>query len=155
MRRYAGIGKNVTLRQVRTSHEWSKNLARPALYESPEGVWVLHEEAQAEVEKAYAEGREAGSKTVMVNTRTGLEQAHEEGYDAGYLHGQAAQVPVTDKHVERLLNELYHDRARLERAVNDAVELCQTAMQLEETERDDSEYVLGLLQQFVDTHEGG
>jgi flagellar biosynthesis/type III secretory pathway protein FliH len=120
------------------------------MWESTSGYWVLHAEAQAEIDKVRAE----------VGTRNGLKQANEEGYNEGYTDGQADKGPVivkpnfTDKHVERLLNELYHERARLERVVKDAVELCQTAIQLEETERDDSEYVLGLLQQFVDTHEG-
>lgn len=100
----------------------------------PFGYWVLYRDAQDEIEAAYQRGLEAA--------HTNLKLALPE-----------LQPKADGTRTNQLLNELYHDRARLERVVRDAVELCLTAMELEETERDDSEYVLGLLQQFVDTHE--
>lgn len=127
------------------------------------GYWVQHEDAQTEIEKSFDRGVEHGFKEGLTQgkaARTGSAKARDEGlhsaWQTGYDAAKAdfASVQSDDSDRKRLLNELYHDRARLERVVKDAVELCQTAVQLEKTERDDSEYVLGLLEQFVDTHQG-
>jgi hypothetical protein len=117
--------------------------------EENHGHWVLYKDAQAEISKSH--------KSAAFASVDQLETEFKRGYGFGKQDGarevaQAAQVAEDSSDRKRLLNELYHDRARLERAVKDAVDLCETAMQLEETTRDDSEYVLGLLQQFVDTH---
>ena len=119
-------------------------------YDGNSNKWVKLEAAQAAINAAYAEGHEAASKSALLRPR----QFAAEHESKQPHHKDIGPIVTGDTRTNQLLNELYHDRARLERVVKDAVELCQTAMQLEETERDDSEYVLGLLQQFVDTHDG-
>ena len=57
----------------------------------------------------------------------------------------------TDKTTKQLLNELYHDRARLERVVKNACDLVVfLAAAVSGNEDVDEEYAVGLAEQFVD-----
>lgn len=77
----------------------------------------------------------------------------------GTLRGSATDVsvPLSDTRTNQLLNELYHDRARLERVVHESVNLLQLAHEIilakqDGTEADvDEDYVLGQMVGFVDT----
>jgi len=72
-----------------------------------------------------------------------------------------AQIDVDGKVGKQLLNELYHDRARLERVVKDAVHLTKAAERFinnEEGNVDEGgapvtlDLIMGWLTQFRDTH---
>jgi hypothetical protein len=69
-----------------------------------------------------------------------------------------AERDQTDKLTKQLLNELYHDRARLEKVVQDAVAVIQKAynqmFDIDTTSVIENEwhYTMGQMSQFVDTH---
>jgi len=77
-------------------------------------------------------------------------------YERGKLDARRSAIPLADQsnatRTNQLLNELYHDRARLERAVKDAVTLAKSVI-ANIPEVDDTE-LAGHLLQFVDTHGG-
>jgi hypothetical protein len=77
-------------------------------------------------------------------------------YQAGvrFMEDKMRAEAATGK---KLLNELYHDRARLERIVQDAVAVIETALDDVVSHEDTPEsekrsFVEGILRQFVDTH---
>lgn len=84
-------------------------------------------------------------------------------YDTGYLQGfkngknaawNVKQVKEPDQRTNQLLNELYHDRARLERVVTDAVNTMEAVLDLlDGTSPLSKDTLYGTLCQFVDTHQ--
>jgi hypothetical protein len=71
---------------------------------------------------------------------------------------QVLGTPKPDKRTEQLLNELYHDRARLEKIVANAVKVVRGIKEYaEEIEHgavtdEDAAYVAGQIDQFLDQH---
>jgi hypothetical protein len=106
---------------------------------------------------AYAEGR----AEVAVRCK--------DAYAAGYAYGMAKKIEQSNAEqsaehpdTRRLINELYHDRARLRKVVADAVALAKLAENTIDMLRKtatvktadgiSSSLVLGSLSQFQDTH---
>jgi hypothetical protein len=94
-----------------------------------------------------------------------LKNMVDEAYGKGLQHGNeqahmAASAPTKDKRTEQLLNELYHDRARLERVVKSAVDTMKLVITaLNESLDDKKEYDTGMMEnhagalaQFVELH---
>jgi hypothetical protein len=100
-------------------------------------------------------------------------QGRADGYAAGHDDGMSKKIGIEMGKAEqsaehpdtrRLINELYHDRARLEKVVADAVALAQLAADtiemlhrtatVKEADDIDPALVLGSLSQFQDTHAG-
>lgn len=135
--RFAGIGEGVTWGTVRSEPQFVNNPhGNPVFYQAPAGSWVRYSDAA----KAIKEARKLVQRL-------------------------PAEPAAQDKRTEQLLNELYHDRARLERVLKDAVMLvstlkdvidgepmfaAKTGRQLGESEA--QQWAAGLAQQFTDTH---
>lgn len=96
------------------------------------GYWVQHEDAQTEIEKSFDRGVEHGFKEGLTQgkaARTGSAKARDEelhsawqtGYDAAKADFASVQSDDSDR--KRLLNELYHDRARLERVIDNLLDI--------------------------------
>lgn len=98
------------------------------------------------------------------DTDTGVNKPH--SISKGQIDKGQEQITAR---TNQLLNELYHDRARLEKVVNDGVQVIDTLLKVTENTRigaaqddtgelSDEEYIAwayGLGQQFVDTHGDG
>lgn len=110
------------------------------------GFWVYYADAEHEIEAAYARGFQEGlARAQPIETVIAAQPKAEDDSDR-----------------KRLLNELYHDRARLERQVQQACELIRQVQEYatnyqwvdDEGERIDNDYPLyGSLEQFADSHE--
>ncbi len=126
------------------------------MHEAEHGFWVLHEEALAFANDEFNRGmaskpvdRSAHYTTLPYSNAAVIDEASRDDSDR-----------------KRLLNELYHDRARLERVVDDACQLVErltdfiAGVPLEDEHgndmdcNDQREFVMGNGQQFVDTHQG-
>lgn len=101
------------------------------------GHWVKFNDAQKAADASRAEGLAQGRKdgetkvtSLLAITDSELKAAYERGVADGVsnhtgswsppsatLRGTAADVQVCDTRTNQLLNELYHDRARLEHVV--------------------------------------
>ena len=114
--------------------------------------WVKLEDAKAFALAEYERGKFDNQKAVNYDDPYG------HGFANGVAIGEARRsaIPLADQsnatRTNQLLNELYHDRARLERAVKDAVTLAKSVI-ANIPEVDDTE-LAGHLLQFVDTHGG-
>lgn len=117
------------------------------------GFWVYYDEAQVEIENAFERGFEEGLTQGKAAPVKSVESAK---------YSQPKLKPGHDSDRKRLLNELYHDRARLERQVQQACELIRQVQEYatnyqwvdDEGERIDNDYPLyGSLRQFADSHE--
>jgi hypothetical protein len=96
------------------------------------------------------------------NVEREIAKARQEGYEQAQNHmltpGPVVTIPefphdAKDTRTNQLLNELYHDRARLERVVKDAKDLADTFIDLLNGVRDDEDYVAGLAMGFSDAHQ--
>jgi hypothetical protein len=103
-----------------------------------------------------------GFDRVRLHTRKKAELTkpltYQEGYDVGYAMGKTDAKAEQEKselviNRGRLLNELYHDRSRLERVVKDAVATIKYALDQFEEEGKVSEWMLGKLEEFVDLND--
>ncbi len=122
--------------------------------------WVKLEDAAAFGKRMYADGHEAGAYKVQPQPRD------IESYvpaTSAILEDIKSTLTSDDSDRKRLLNELYHDRARLERQVQQAVQLMDMVLQLasehewldNEDELVVNDYpLMGSLQQFADSHRG-
>jgi hypothetical protein len=96
-----------------------------------------------------------------------LDGAHKKGFDAGYLEGNrvSAKPDTTTKLLlNELYNELYHDRDRLERIVQDAVSVIEALQNFVEGGKPAgingvpmnycswAGWLIGLGDQFIDSH---
>lgn len=79
-----------------------------------------------------------------------LEQANANGWNENQAQIDKEQEQIAAR-TNQLLNELYHDRARLEKVVADAVELMDKAYEIL-VDDEESDFTSGLLHQFIDTH---
>lgn len=120
------------------------------------GFWVYYDEAQVEIENALNRGFERGFEEGLTQGKAAPVKSVESA-----KYSQPKLKPGHDSDRKRLLNELYHDRARLERVVRDAAHLMGKVVAYAESYHwvdEDGESVvndyplLGSLEQFVDTH---
>ena len=101
------------------------------------GTWVEYSAAidwaEAEFKRGLEMGRQDGQTKVdafqaiigPVYTQFDLERARRKGFEDAACN--VADKRITDQRTSQLLNELYHDRARLEKVVENAVNLAQDA----------------------------
>jgi hypothetical protein len=140
------------------------------------GFWVLYDDAKKEIGAALAQGRAEGQTKLDAYmdldkqeiTQADLDTAYQNGLNnasefsriQGVVSDQADRIAARDKRTEQLLNELYHDRARLEKVVAEAaslVDLGHNLLLARQQGKDpsivgDEDYILGHMAEFVDTH---
>jgi len=108
----------------------------------PAGGWVLWSEAETALRDALKSAQEPA------------------GYEQGYNEAKV-EFEHERTRTNQLLNELYHDRARLERVIEDAVALLQDCVECAAVnnlvdahgEKIGDCSLFGSIQQFIDTHD--
>lgn len=100
-----------------------------------DGQWVRYADASKEISAAYESGVANGKGISATDRHYARPQLNDYRLNAEVeytsqwtppgvkLRGTSADVIVNGKHVNQLLNEVYHDRARLEAVVERSVEL--------------------------------
>jgi hypothetical protein len=131
----------------------------------PDGGWVLFNEVKT---RFNDEVKKAVQKSAVLPDA--IANARNEGvaYATQKFEEERAAVKAERTRTNALLNELYHDRARLEKVVQDAVCVVCTLEgvingdpieRLDGTAhlsaREAREWAIGLSQQFIDTHDDG
>jgi hypothetical protein len=113
--------------------------------------WVKLEDANAAIQLARDERADSYGNGYANGMVVGLAKAQNKA-----LSATLTGIPLADQssatRTNQLLNELYHDRARLERVVKDAVALAKSSATALQWLNKEPEHV-GFLRQFVDTHE--
>lgn len=150
-----GDGDHITIDQVKTQNlgiGWDPSTK--VMREHEVGTWVKYDDTKEEFDRGLSQGRKEGQVKVdamqkavagYLDPETVVKRtvdARQDGYDQGIAQGRldAAQSVAfwpqytngvkqdpSDVRTNQLLNELYHDRARLEKVVATAVKLADEA----------------------------
>lgn len=147
--------------------------------ESGDGTWVMFDDALARSRKEFDKGKAEGKLAGIDKYAAAQLHAHgyQKGLDVGLASGRAEGQTKLEAYIasredevyrpaltfkpdalpskvdQRLLNELYHDRARLERVVTDAVDLLKAVEEyLDGKDLRTKDLLDGMVVQFIDTH---
>jgi hypothetical protein len=162
-----GIGDGITPENVSAY----ASEGRYTMFETSDmGCWVLARDAKEQIQQAkqseWESGLQMGIKKGRAEGQVKLD-SYRQLIEANPLMVGSGDSTVEFKRTSQLLNELYHDRARLERVVKDAVSLMETIERFLErdststpkwgsgeamTTHQHEAWVTGLIDQFIDTH---
>lgn len=190
MQRYyppVGSGDGTSMRTVDYIKAYAGSdraeLNEPVMRLSPTGMWVKYWDAKSADDLAESRQKQIDHLKQSIKDFDTQLPAYKTVYDAWMRTciklgmSSSTQVSETEAEIDRLIrnakedgplqtrtsqliNELYHDRARLERVVADAVEICEAAVEIcdEQDQMVEGGWEPGFsghAQQFVDTHKVG